>query len=297
MKIRNKSMYMGLFIVVALVSVSYGVGSYLSDFNTQYGTSGTALDSCKLCHPGGTPPAVNEYGADYLNNGYSYTAIESLDSDGDGYTNIEEINAGTWPGNASSKPGSGGDSIPPTITGFSIPASSNSLIVPVDIFTATDDIAVAGYKITKNATKPAATGSWSPTPPTKVTLSSPGNIKLYGWAKDTSGNVSLSATATVTVTLNDTAKPVITSFTAPATSSTLDVPITSFTATDDSVVAGYMVTKTPIAPGWTSKKWSDTPPTSISYKRPGSKTFYGWVRDGAGKVSKKVKVKVTITLP
>ena len=297
MKKGKTTIYFALLVVLVVVGVSYGVGSYLSDFNTQYGTSGTTLDNCKLCHPGGKPPELNSYGTDYLNSGYSFATIESLDSDGDGFSNIKEINAGTWPGDATSKPGSGGDTTPPTVTGFTVPASSDSLIVPVDIFTATDNVAVAGYKITKSATKPAATGKWSPTPPTKITLLSPGAVKLYGWAKDTAGNVSKSFTATVTITLNDTARPVVTSFTVPPTSSILEVPITSFTASDDGVITGYMITKSSIKPGWASKTWSETPPTSITLEAAGTKTLFAWVRDGAGKVSRKANATVTVTLP
>ncbi len=45
--------------------------------------------SCSVCHT--AVPALNAYGTDYLNQGLSATAIENLDSDGDGYTNGQEI--------------------------------------------------------------------------------------------------------------------------------------------------------------------------------------------------------------
>ncbi|MFP5212248.1 MAG: hypothetical protein ACLGPL_02610 [Acidobacteriota bacterium] len=93
-----------LFVLVAGASNLFAFSGYLGSFNTQYGTSGTALNSCSLCHAGGgTTKAMNPYGADYLANG-SFTAIESIDSDGDGATNITEINARTLPGDASSVP-------------------------------------------------------------------------------------------------------------------------------------------------------------------------------------------------
>jgi hypothetical protein len=91
----------------------------------------TKLDDCSLCHPGGKvgtknygscdychntyllqpphgPVPLNGYGQDYLNAGRSQNAltkIETLDSDGDGYSNIEEIDALTFPGNKSDYPG------------------------------------------------------------------------------------------------------------------------------------------------------------------------------------------------
>jgi hypothetical protein len=61
--------------------------------------------SCITCHTradgrGGE----NDYGRDYGNNGHSFPAIEGRDSDNDGFTNIQGITAGYFPGNAGSKP-------------------------------------------------------------------------------------------------------------------------------------------------------------------------------------------------
>ena len=105
---------------------------------------GTKLDSCALCHKGGdvtsggktttygncqychavtnygkgigvppnnTPPdfllTLNQYGLAYFNNGRSaaaITAIDDLDSDGDGYPNKAEIAALTYPGDPKDDP-------------------------------------------------------------------------------------------------------------------------------------------------------------------------------------------------
>ncbi len=65
-----------------------------------------ATVSCSTCHTSSIP-ALNVYGAAYKSNGRSAAAlatIEPTDSDGDGYTNLQEINAGTNPGDASSHP-------------------------------------------------------------------------------------------------------------------------------------------------------------------------------------------------
>jgi hypothetical protein len=65
-----------------------------------------ATASCSTCHTSSIP-ALNAYGAAYKNNGRNASAlatIEPTDSDGDGYTNLQEINAGTNPGDASSHP-------------------------------------------------------------------------------------------------------------------------------------------------------------------------------------------------
>ena len=47
-------------------SNGHATSSYLSSFNSRYGTSGTRLNSCSTCHDG-SPPATNFYGDDFLN--------------------------------------------------------------------------------------------------------------------------------------------------------------------------------------------------------------------------------------
>jgi hypothetical protein len=92
----------------------------------------TKLDNCALCHTGGKAgkktygscqwchyisdygndssqyaATLNSYGVDYKAAGQSkaaLTAIETKDSDGDGYTNITEINAIRYPGDATDDP-------------------------------------------------------------------------------------------------------------------------------------------------------------------------------------------------
>jgi len=93
-------------------------------------TAGTKLDSCALCHTGGAyeskpgkwvslgscqwchyafgydasgdiDATLNPYGRDYRNHGKSaaaLSAIQDLDSDGDGYANADEIAAVRFPG-------------------------------------------------------------------------------------------------------------------------------------------------------------------------------------------------------
>jgi len=111
-----------VMLLLGLSSTGYAYSSYLTSFLSTYpGTSGSALNSCVLCHVnpagGGTR---NSYGNAYANVGHNYKTIEPLDSDGDGYTNITEINARTFPGNASSHPSSGGGST--TCTSFTYSA-------------------------------------------------------------------------------------------------------------------------------------------------------------------------------
>ncbi|MFO0752419.1 MAG: S-layer homology domain-containing protein [Thermodesulfovibrionales bacterium] len=93
-----------VLVVFAGASVVFATPTYLNTFKSTYGTSGTALSSCTVCHAPSGPPDLNPYGNDFLNSGFTLSSIESLDSDGDGSSNMEEITARTFPGDASSKP-------------------------------------------------------------------------------------------------------------------------------------------------------------------------------------------------
>lgn len=107
-KINNKRKFLTAAMAALVVTVSalsaFAVGSYLTTFNSTYGTTGTKLNTCNLCHPGGDTGQLNLYGSAYAANGHNFAAIESLDSDGDGFTNGEEIAARTFPGDASDFP-------------------------------------------------------------------------------------------------------------------------------------------------------------------------------------------------
>jgi len=99
-------LFLGAVMVLAGYGSAHAFGSYLTPFNTQYPNAG-AISNCGLCHtnPAGGG-ARNPYGTAYANNGHSFTAIENMDSDGDGFTNIAEItnNPPTYPGDPASHP-------------------------------------------------------------------------------------------------------------------------------------------------------------------------------------------------
>ncbi|QEM67729.1 hypothetical protein FO488_05880 [Geobacter sp. FeAm09] len=103
------------------------------------------------------------------------------------------------------------DTTPPTVTAFTLPASTTSLTVPVNALSATDNTAVTGYLITTSAAAPAASDAgWSATAPTSVTAPATGSVTFYAWAKDGSGNVSAAKSATVTVSIPPAANLVLT---------------------------------------------------------------------------------------
>jgi hypothetical protein len=94
----------------------------------------------------------------------------------------------------------------------------------------------------------------------------------------------------------DTTPPVVTSFSIPSTSTSLTVPISTFIATDNVGVTGYMLTTTSKKPSSSSHMWRPTPPTSYTFGTTGTKTLYAWAIDAARNVSAGKNATVTISL-
>ncbi len=84
-------------------------GSYVNSQNKT-----VSLGSCQWCHykygydaSGNIGDTLNSYGFAYFTNGRSQAALQAIqgtDSDGDGFSNLAEINANRYPGNASDDP-------------------------------------------------------------------------------------------------------------------------------------------------------------------------------------------------
>lgn len=88
--------------------------------------------------------------------------------------------------------------------------------------------------------------------------------------------------------------PAITAFDVPNTCNSLTVPINAFTASDNGVVAGYMITESSLNPGLDDPRWSSTAPTSYAATKDGTVTLYAWVKDGAGNISASLSDTVLI---
>ena len=108
-----KKNILALLVVTLTLVLGFGViasanNGALLDFNAQYPSFG---GSCNVCHTGGS--TTNPYGTDLADAGATannissatFEAVEGLDSDRDGFTNIQEINAKKFPGDAASSPG------------------------------------------------------------------------------------------------------------------------------------------------------------------------------------------------
>lgn len=185
------------------------------------------LNQCATCHTSNTDFTMNPYGDDYMDpshaskyagkhpspiavtgdcnmchSGKGYpilrAGLDNMDSDLDLFTNLAEITAGTFPGDATDFPV---DSNAPAITAFSLPATSNTLTVAITAFAATDDVGVTGYMITESSTAPnAADAGWAGTAPSTYTCATADIHTLYAWAKDAAGNVSAATSAQVDTT-------------------------------------------------------------------------------------------------
>ena len=92
-----------LAIVLTQPGLVVAQRSYLTVWSTTYPASVTDNNaSCTTCHGAGNDTSMlNAYGASVFNagtNAAGFKSIESADSDGDGTSNIAEINAGSQPG-------------------------------------------------------------------------------------------------------------------------------------------------------------------------------------------------------
>lgn len=108
---KNKIIIVLLLIVATtLIGIPQASANpdFLGAFNRYYSTANPRLNTCVLCHGVDFDPWLNPYGLNVsgtlIRTGTmrtpNFSAIESIDSDGDRFTNIQEISAGTFPGNA-----------------------------------------------------------------------------------------------------------------------------------------------------------------------------------------------------
>ena len=99
--------------VALLAAVAYALPTDATTSKTLYSPkagSKVAAAGCLLCHDKApfTKTGLNAYGKDLAKqatprSAASFKAIENLDSDKDGVSNLKEIQAGTLPGDPTSK--------------------------------------------------------------------------------------------------------------------------------------------------------------------------------------------------
>lgn len=107
-------------------SVSAAPGDLSSAVAKYPNIASSMLNNCTFCHLG-YPPNLNPYGAAYKaagRNPAAFAAIENLDSDKDGFTNLQEITSLTFPGDPASFPAV------PTPTAISVPPPTATPVPP-----------------------------------------------------------------------------------------------------------------------------------------------------------------------
>lgn len=178
------------------------------------------------------------------------------------------------------------DTTAPVVSSFTIMSAATGLTVSVTSFSATDAGGVTGYYLGETSTAPLQNDlQWSATPVSSYTFASSGEKTLYAFARDAAGNISAAVSASVTITLADKIAPTVTVFVIPATSASLTVPVTSFAATDNSAVTGFLITGAATAPSANVSGWSSTAPSSYACPTWGNNTLYAYTKDAAGNVS------------
>jgi hypothetical protein len=121
LNLKNKSNKLSFVLILSGAIVLAGAAFVLSQALPVSGSSnfltrvemlypaivGTRIDHCTICHVTTNPVVLNSYGQAYQDAGETSAAlvtIQSLDSDGDGWTNLKEIQMKTFPGNINDHP-------------------------------------------------------------------------------------------------------------------------------------------------------------------------------------------------
>ena len=138
-----------LILILALVWLAHptmvaanqtGMDTFIAHFPA---ADNTRLDACVTCHT--TVPVTNAFGADYKAKGRNDAALstlEPIDSDGDGWTNLQEIQALKFPGDpADHPPGAPPPTNTPTPTPTNTPTTTPTVSnTPTDTPTTTPTI-------------------------------------------------------------------------------------------------------------------------------------------------------------
>lgn len=212
--------YVGLGLLIVLLAALVGapgvlaLGSYKNTFTSKYSLAGSRLDTCDTCHTAGDTSGWNPYGLDLQSQlaagatiDQALTNVELKDSDGDGFSNIEEITNRTFPGDGSDKP------VLPVLATITVsPATASVEAGKNQVFSAST--------LNQFGNSISATITWSSSDPTVGTIDSTGLFKAVsaGTTTITAENGTVNGTATATVTAASTPDSVLATITvSPAT--------------------------------------------------------------------------------
>lgn len=123
----------------------------------------------------------------------------------------------------------------------------------------------------------AATGAWSASP------TAGGTYTFTITCTDADSNAIHKVFSGTITEVSAPTLPKVTAFVMPDTSTTLEVPVTTFTG--DAGTAAYIVTESPAKPVVSDPGWVASAPTSATASGDGMVYFYGYVKDGDGVIS------------
>jgi predicted outer membrane repeat protein len=107
----------------------------------------------------------------------------------------------------------------------------------------------------------------------------PNNLDQRGIARPNGDNCDLGA-----YEHQDTGGPSVTAFTA-SNATSLNIPITTFTALDDGVITAYLITESATPPTIGNPNWTASAPSNFTVANAGNHTLYPWAKDDAGNIS------------
>lgn len=115
------SVITGLVMGIFFSQPTQAKPSYLTRLKVKYPViNDSKLDNCQICHAGGIADGpINFFADDFYENQHpsKIANIEDVDSDGDGFTNLEELVAHTFPGDPNDFPeGLPASALTPTAT-------------------------------------------------------------------------------------------------------------------------------------------------------------------------------------
>ncbi len=181
------------------------------------------------------------------------------------------------------------DTEPPIINAFSAPSISKNTEIPITL-NGTDNFGTVYKLVTESESIPSINNPyWSDSQNITYSLKPLcGTYTLYGWLKDTTGNISEPKSIIVFL---DYEKPVITQFTGPATTYTYSVDLI-IEGTDNEEITGWVITANSTIPELDTTVWNPDKPTRYYLPKHGINDLYLWARDKAGNISASLYVMV-----
>jgi hypothetical protein len=198
-----------IILFTRLTTTSAAPGDLASAEGRYPAMVGSRIDTCSLCHLG-SPPTLNTYGADYKahgRNAAAIAAIESLDSDGDGFNNLHEIQALSFPGNGNDIPAAARSTLPNTSNAYPPPATETLPAYPPPATSVPTQAPTASATPTSTTTPSRTTAPTRRPTNTTVPTQAPSSTAAPTEGPTSTTEPTQTATSTVTSTPENTSTP------------------------------------------------------------------------------------------